>query len=231
MTTERQNQIITALVEEYIRTAEPVSSKFLAEKYDFGICPSAIRIELQSLIKDGFLEQPHISSGRIPTDKAYRFFVDNLLEEKENEEIDELVEDLKGGNGLKMASILTKFLADTSSSFTIMHLYKEGLTLKEGLDELFKEPEFNDKDFISSFAGFLENFEKNIEKIDMGSGVRVFIGKENPMPRARNITLICAQCNFPNERAVISILGPKRMDYHKNISLINSLNRALKELI
>jgi heat-inducible transcriptional repressor len=59
MISERQAQIIKNLVKEYIKTAEPVSSKFLAEKYDFGICPSAIRIEFQYLIKEGYLEQPH----------------------------------------------------------------------------------------------------------------------------------------------------------------------------
>ena len=77
MISERQEEIIKLLVKEYIKSAEPISSKFLAEKYDFGICPSTLRIEFQYLIKEGFLEQPHTSAGRVPTDKAYRFFVDN----------------------------------------------------------------------------------------------------------------------------------------------------------
>ena len=79
MLSERQEQIVKSLVREYIKTAEPISSKFLSERHEFDLCPSSIRIELQYLINEGYLEQPHTSAGRIPTDKAYRFFVDNLM--------------------------------------------------------------------------------------------------------------------------------------------------------
>jgi heat-inducible transcriptional repressor len=75
MITERQNQILDSLIREYIKTAEPVASDFLAKKYGFGLCPSAIRLELQALLKEGYLEQPHTSAGRIPTDKAYRLLL------------------------------------------------------------------------------------------------------------------------------------------------------------
>lgn len=233
MITERQNQIIKMLIKEYIETAEPVSSSILAEKYDFGICPSAIRIELQDLLKKGFLEQPHTSAGKIPTDKAYRFFVDDLLEKEEERPVKGIFERLlkKSDNEYGVASLLAKYLADNSSNFTVIHFYNEGLTLKEGLNEIFKEPEFEDTDFVSNFSSFLENFEKNIEKINIDSEVKVFIGKEVPIPGAKNITLICSACNLPSHKGFISILGPTRMDYDKNIRLINSLNRALEELI
>jgi len=78
--TERQKTILSSIVDEYINSAQPVSSKFLEKKYDFGICPASIRIEMQKLTDAGFLYQPHTSAGRVPTDKGYRFFVDDLLE-------------------------------------------------------------------------------------------------------------------------------------------------------
>lgn len=231
MISDRQSQIIKSLVKEYIKTAEPVSSKFLAEKYDFGICPSAIRIEFQYLIKEGYLEQPHTSAGRIPTDKAYRFFVDTLKEKREERVEEEIEKMIRGaGDRLRMASEITKFLADNSSSFVNLHFFKEGFDLKEGLDEIFKEPEAKDESFVSSFVNFMENFEKNIDKL-RGSETKVFIGKENPVPRSKEITLICSECNLPGQKAMITILGPKRMDYEKNIRLINSLNKALEEFI
>ena len=68
------------IIREYIQSARPVSSQYLGEKYDFGICPASIRIEMQKLTDDGFLTQPHTSAGRIPTDKGYRLFVDQLAE-------------------------------------------------------------------------------------------------------------------------------------------------------
>jgi len=228
MLSERQAQIIKGLVRQYIKTAEPVSSKFLSEKYDFGLCPSAIRIEFQFLIKEGFLEQPHTSAGRVPTDKAYRFFVDSLKEKRE-EKIEEELEDILKGmqDKFRMASEITKFMADNSSSFVNLHFLKEGVDLKEGLDEIFKA---KDESFVSSFVNFMENFEKNIEKL-RNSKTMVYIGEENLIPKSKNITLICSECKLPNQKAFITILGPKRMDYEKNIKLINSLNKVLKELI
>jgi heat-inducible transcription repressor HrcA len=68
------------IIREYVESARPVSSQYLGERYDFGICPASIRIEMQKLTDDGFLTQPHTSAGRIPTDKGYRLFVDQLAE-------------------------------------------------------------------------------------------------------------------------------------------------------
>jgi transcriptional regulator of heat shock response len=133
-------------------------------------------------------------------------------------------------DSFRMASEITKFLADNSSSFVNLHFLKEGLDLKEGFDEIFKEPEAKDESFVSSFVSFMENFDKNIERL-RDSKENVFIGKENPVPKTKDITLICSECKLPNQKAFITILGPKRMDYEKNIRLINSLNKVLKELI
>ena len=232
MLSERQQQIIKSLVREYIKTAEPVSSKFLAEKHNFGICPSAIRIEFQSLIRDGYLEQPHTSAGRIPTDKAYRFFVDSLKEKREERMEEELEYIIKGvEDKFRMASEIAKFIADNSSSFVNLYFAKEGLNLKEGLDEIFKEPESKDKNFVNSFVNFLTNFEKNIDQLQSNQKTQVFIGKENPIAKSKYMTLICSECNLPSQKVFITILGPKRMDYEKNIKLINSLNKVLEELI
>lgn len=232
MLSERQEEIIKSLVKEYIKTAEPVSSKFLAEKHDFGICPSAIRIEFQILIKEGYLEQPHTSAGRIPTDKAYRFFVDNIKEKRE-ERIEEELQDIVKGveNKFRMASEIAKFIADNSSTFVNLHFAKEGLNLKEGLNELFKGPEAKNQDFVDSFVNFLTNFEKNIDQLQSSPKTTVFIGEESHIPKSKDITIICSECNLPSQKAFITILGPKRMDYEKNIKLINSLNKVLKELL
>jgi transcriptional regulator of heat shock response len=236
MISERQNKIVRMLVMEYIKTAQPVSSSFLAENYDFGICPSAMRIELQSLIKEGFLEQPHTSAGRIPTDKAYRLFVNGLKgsQSKKGDKIEDALEGIlkkKESDEVKTASALAKFLADISSGLIMLHLYDEGITLKEGLEDVFSEPESEDREFVSGFINFIENFERHIDKINVQAGIRIMIGEEIPVPKAKNMTMICSECNFPSQRAFISILGPKRMDYDKNISIINSLNKALEEIL
>ena len=89
---ERMKNILTAVVHRYITTAEPVSSAIIAEKYKLDLSTATIRHEMFLLEKYDYLWQPHTSSGRIPTDKGYRFYVDNLmikshLREKEKKEI------------------------------------------------------------------------------------------------------------------------------------------------
>lgn len=78
MLEERRNEILRALVEEYIRSGEPVSSRSIVDLTDLGVSTATIRSELASLEKDGFVAQPHTSAGRIPTSRAYRYYVDHL---------------------------------------------------------------------------------------------------------------------------------------------------------
>lgn len=89
---DRMKAILTAVVHRYITTAEPVSSGIIAQKYNLNLSTATIRHEMYLLEKNAYLWQPHTSSGRIPTDSGYRFYVDNLmvknyLEEKEKREI------------------------------------------------------------------------------------------------------------------------------------------------
>ena len=229
MITERQNQILDCLIRQYIKTAEPVGSDFLSRKYDFGLCPSTIRIELQSLIRGGYLEQPHTSAGRVPTDKAYRLFVNNILKKESKEkELEEVIE--RYDNEFKMASQLTKYLAEASSVFSTMHLLNKELSWQAGWEEISKEPEFSNQSFLSGFVNFLDDFDQNIKKLEMKDPINVFIGKEKQSPKAVNLSLICSKCNFKDSHALIVLIGPKRMNYDKNIHLINSLNNFLDNL-
>src|SRR3989344_741838 len=77
--TNRQAQLLKLVIDEYIATAEPVSSKLIEESGVFDVSSATIRSEMNELERLGLLEQPHTSAGRIPSDKAYRFYVDNLV--------------------------------------------------------------------------------------------------------------------------------------------------------
>lgn len=234
-TTERQAEILKTIVQGYINSAQPVSSQLLEKKYDFGISPATIRIEMQKLTERGFLYQPHTSAGRIPTDKGYRFFVNDLIEkgffEKDYDFKIESWVDEEIADTVKFIQSLTKNLALASSALALSYLPEERILWKEGWEEILREPEVEEKDFISNFTKLLENFEKNIEDLKINSGVKIYIGRENPFPKARDFSIICSRCYFPEEKeAVISLLGPKRMNYDKNIALIKSLAEALAEV-
>jgi len=79
MPNEREREILKLLIEHYVSTAEPVGSRILAQKYPIGLSPATIRNTMQDLEEMGLVRQPHTSAGRIPTDKGYRVFVDQLL--------------------------------------------------------------------------------------------------------------------------------------------------------
>lgn len=79
MLTLRQRNILKAIVETYIATAEPVGSKALSGKYDLGVSSATLRNEMAELIAKGYLEQPHTSAGRVPTHKGYRLYVNELM--------------------------------------------------------------------------------------------------------------------------------------------------------
>ena len=79
---KRQHQIILALIKEFITTAEPVGSTTLTRKYNISASSATIRNEMSRLESEGFMQQPHTSSGRVPTDKAYRYYVNCLLQQQ-----------------------------------------------------------------------------------------------------------------------------------------------------
>src|SRR5436190_12220537 len=78
MLDDRKAAVLRAVVREYIETAQPVGSAHVARAGDLGVSPATVRNEMAALEREGYLTQPHTSAGRVPTDKGYRFFVDQL---------------------------------------------------------------------------------------------------------------------------------------------------------
>ena len=78
--TERDRRVLQAVIMDYIQTAEPVGSRVVSKKYNIGLSPATIRNVMADLEEMGFLTQPHTSAGRVPTDRAFRFYVDSILE-------------------------------------------------------------------------------------------------------------------------------------------------------
>ena len=228
--TERQGKLLNMIIKEYVESAQPVSSQLLEKKYDFDISPATIRIEMQKLTDKGFLQQPHTSAGRVPTDKGYRYFVNDLLKKK-SKTSDETEKWFQGeiDSSFKFMQSLTRHIADTTQALTLNYLEKESFFWTEGWEEVLKEPEFEERDFILNFTKFFKNFEENIEELRTDSDVNVYIGKENLLPKAKDFTVISSRYSLPSgEEGIISILGPKRMEYDRNISLMNSMIRLLE---
>src|SRR5436190_5225864 len=89
---DRSKRVLAALVREYITSGEPVASSLLASAAGLGMSSATVRSILARLEEEGFVQQPHTSSGRIPTDRGYRFYVDLLLESKRSDHTASVVE-------------------------------------------------------------------------------------------------------------------------------------------
>ncbi len=118
MLSDRQKHILKALIDEYINTAEPVSSGSILERYNLDCSSATIRNEMVELEQEGYLEKPHMSSGRIPSVKGYRFYVDELLNDENItvEEIEYIKENLQ--NKVDEIEDLTKITTNTISEMT-----------------------------------------------------------------------------------------------------------------
>lgn len=229
--TDRQADILNNIIKEYINSAQPVSSKLLEKKYDFDVSPATIRIEMQRLADEGLIFQPHTSSGRVPTDKGYRFFVDCILNKGSfASEAEGLIEgDMQ--NTVRLLGEITRKLAGVSSDLVLGYLPGEKLLWKDGWEKVLQEPEFQEREFASDFAKAIKNLEKGFEDMDFESEINVFIGRENPFPRAKEFSTIVAKCRFPeNEEGYLAIFGPKRMSYDRNIGELASLIKLLEKM-
>ena len=118
MLEERKKKVLKAIVEQYINTAEPVSSNAIAQNYDLNYSSATIRNEMSDLEKIGLLEKTHISSGRIPSEKGYRYYVDELVKDDNisREEIKYISDKLE--TKVNEIEDLTKITANTISEVT-----------------------------------------------------------------------------------------------------------------
>ena len=118
MLNDRKKQVLQAVIEEYINTAEPVSSATILEKYGLNCSSATIRNDMSELEHDGYLEKPHTSAGRIPSVKGYRFYVDELLNDENItlEEIQYIKENLQ--TKINEIEDLTKITTNTISEMT-----------------------------------------------------------------------------------------------------------------
>lgn len=234
--TNRQKLILNTVIDEYIDSAKPVGSFLLEEKYDFDVSPATIRNELLKLTKEGYLLQPHTSAGRMPTDKGYRFFVDEFLGQahpsfvKQNLGGQDFLDEKK--DSIKYIHDILKTITSFTSDLAAVYLSDEDFFWEEGWGKVLQEPEFENTDCRSFFAQMMECLEDKIDDFNFNefSEPKVFIGRENPFSKSKDFSLIVSSCLFPQEQeGFLAIVGPKRMAYKKNLELINSALELLQK--
>lgn len=234
---QRQAEILEGVCQEYIKQALPVGSEVLKEKKGLPFSSATIRAELVQLERQRYLSHPYISSGRVPTDKGLRFFVDKIFKEEGWEDLsqnvlEELLVELNQLNGfLRVSQQITKSLSQLCSNLVFSCLPEEDILWKEGWEFVLQEPEFQDSDYWQQFLSAINDFEKNIDKFDWQKGkVRVYIGRENPLPQ-NGVSVVMTKTSMSKGiDGMIAILGPKRMDFKKNIGCLSKVSEMLENL-
>lgn len=223
--TIRQEKILNAIVKEYVKNSQPVSSKILARK--LGLSSATLRNEMMELEKSGHLSKPHTSAGRIPTEKAYRLFIKSMEDKKVSVPVK-----ISKKPSEDLFKEMTKTLAEMSGGLAFSGIKELNSFFQFGLFNLLKEPEWEDKDYFSEMAGMMEQFEKHFNELFKEvhqDETKVFIGKENPLARTKKLSIIVSGCKMANKKhGVIGLLGPMRMRYDYNIALINKLRELLE---
>lgn len=229
----RQKEILSAIVEEYTGSAVPVGSQILVEKYDFKVSPATIRNDMLSLEKAGYLHQPHISAGRIPTDKGYRFYVEEIMGDqklslKEQKKLQTEVLKLKAQK-VRMSRTVAKLLSSFSGGFAINGTREAKYDF--GIRELLENPEFKETDEFCKIAEVLDYVDENLDALmnEIKDGeTKIFIGKENPIKNISNCSMMVSPYrNEKGEKAFLAIIGPKRMKYAKNKSLLDYMKKLI----
>ncbi len=232
---DRQKQLLSAIVELYTKTAIPVGSKVILENYDFGVSSATLRSDMVALEEEGYLYQPHISAGRIPTDAGYRIFVEEMMGDKDLSREDqrrlqkELLE-LRAKH-TRLGRTTAKLLSSLSGNLAVSGIVDQDEFYDFGMRELIDNPEFQEMDALCQLVETLDSLDEKIDGIMLklkDNETRIFIGNENPIDGINNCSMIVAPYqNKGGERGMLAIIGPKRMDYAKNKSLIEYMKKLL----
>jgi len=234
----RQTQILKALIDEYIESAEPVGSESLEKKYNLGVSPATIRNEMATLTKMQYLRQPHTSAGRVPTPKAMKFYIDQLMEEKQmslaeevkvKEEVSNKRRDLD-----RLLDEVTHELSEITHSLSVAALDDEDRVWHAGYTHIFSCPEFSDLQAVVSLFSLLEEIrqlhELFFERMTGASPVEVIFGEELGWPGFHPVGVVGTRFEIYGKQGALGVIGPSRLPYARVIPVVRYFRDVIQEV-
>lgn len=212
-TQARDGEILEAAVRAHIATARPVSSDQLRNGKLGALSPATVRARLAVLEEEGFLQKPHTSAGRVPTEQGYRYFVAKLEERYYS-----VQRDMQLLRERQVNRLLERFTED-------LHLVA-GITddkqmiRTKGFDQLFEEPEFASQEFVVQFGKLFNALPEIIVRERRAREMlphQVLVGKIDAFPGIERLSMIISAVEDGN---VFFAIGPTRMDYEKAMKLL-----------
>ena len=232
--TERQSNILATIIEQYAEVAAPVGSVLLAKL--FSVSSATIRNEMSELERLGFIKQPHTSAGRIPTDKGYRYYVNNLR--SDHEVSAEASRNTKAiatrvahsGEPAQAIKSAVDSLVQLTHNLGIATIGNQ--LYIAGYSNLFGQPEFLDPIHSREVARLLDNLEPWLREAAPNEALNVYIGQENPIGRSAGVSLIISRYRSPySDHSYIGILGPTRQSYRSVMGLVEQTGRTLEAVL
>lgn len=223
----RKQIILQNIIEDYIQTAEPVGSKRISEICEMSLSPATIRNEMAELERFGFLRQQHTSSGRVPTESAYQYYLKNIVRPScSKSDLEVLQNSINHAETTESAiKTLAKHLVDLTNEAVIL-AFDQNRSYHTGVSNLFHKPEFQDENFFENVSGLIDRFDEMFDEFDVKDNSAVYIGSENPFGDQISMITVRYQLQDSND-GFLGLIGPIRMNYSRNISLV----KHVKELI
>ena len=208
------------IVEDYIKTAEPVGSKVLVASYKLEVSDATVRNEMRELEEDGYLTHPHTSAGRIPTEVGYRYYVEHLLRQTEpskkiKSELQEAWQE-RGDESRRLKRV-GKFVAEYVNNAVIIAFTADSVYYT-GISFLFAQPEFRNLAQSVDVSTIFDECEERIEEVfERVPSVepKILIGEDNPLGSV--CSLVSSRID---DGLLFSVLGPTRMDYKKSQGVV-----------
>jgi len=218
---ERERYILQLVIEDVVRTSEPVGSQYLVEKYDLDISSATVRNVFMLLEQRGYLTHPHTSAGRIPTEKGYRFYLQELMRYRELRAREQLA--LKNAQSF---DALARTVAEMTSSILMIMNSSTRVPYKTGFSYLLAQPEFSDSALLSRVGAMLDDLGEIVGRLDVSafSSPTALIGPECPFGEHCGSVFV----RLPNG-GIAGVLGPIRMDYARAYSVLNDAKDLFDE--
>lgn len=236
--TARQAQLLKAIIEEYIESAEPVGSETIEKKYpNLGISPATIRNEMVRLTEAGFLRKPHSSAGRIPTPPGLKFYVRDLMKAKELSVSEEVAVKEKVWNYRtsldKLLREATRALSEKTRTLALATT-AGGDLYYAGTANILGMPEFYDINLTRNLLLMLDrvDFWRQLfsRAVETGDPIHILLGEE--------LGEILSPCSFvyshyklgPQAEGAIGVIGPCRLDYPYVIPVVRYFSNLISEM-
>lgn len=234
----RQTQLLKVLIDEYLATAEPVGSLVLEKKYNLGVSPATIRNEMSSLTSLGYLKQPHTSAGRVPTPVAMKFYINQLMDEKElsvSEEVraKENIRDAQD-NIDRFMNEATHSLADNTGALAVATDDK-GNVWSHGFSHVFESPEFMNYQVCQSVFAMIEEtrmlHELMFRRMTGLTPIEVFFGEELGWEFFEPVGIVASRFQVKDRNYALGVIGPFRLNYARVIPTVRYYGEIMQNLL